>query len=1012
MKLFRYLFLLAGFWSNGLFSQQLKFETFDTRNGLSSNEITCVYEDHNHFLWVGTRDGLNCFDGRVFKVFRNNPANSNSLSGNYVVGLTQDEKHIYWIATKDGGLTRYDANAPAGSEFLQFKSDPRNSKSIATNRLNCVCNWDENYLAIGAEVVPGIFLNKKTLEFTYWNYDSIGFHPRLAAKKAGGKTTWIHYMIQNGDKFYFSILNFGQVFEVNKQTGKFRNISCYESIYRFMLADNKLWMGGWGPELNVAENKPGAEVERWLGFNDELTCITDINRTFLLTGTRSSGLFLVNKKTRQLIPFKRDILQSSSIPSNRITALFKDSRGIVWVGTLKGLAKYDVKTWLFTEQEFTDVQYDGATLYTHRFTDGSVAVNTAKGMFLSDELQMEFKNIHFTKYGNELVPDCILPLDDEDFLLGTENGFFRWKKGSNSVSELSVQYPGFYKQGIYQVKEMIYDSLQGLHGAWMAVLGYGLSFYSFDDGTFYTYLRNNKYPKSIGSSLARRLDKDKNGNIWIATASGLYKRSPRTPFSENSFEAFVNDPNNPGSLPSNDVTDVWCSRDNHVWVTMGGGGLAEFDGTRFIQYVPESQVSSRVFLGMHIDKRNRIWITTKNGLEVFDRSSKKFYHLDVNDGSANSSISTYFSNETEGKVSFTAGNKLYTFKPDKIEFSTAFPPLYLTDMNVFGKSFWTDVLHGVTHLNSRERYVNFTVSALQFTSPQMVRFQYKLEGLEDNWSNSPDGEIKYTNLPWGHYKLRVRVTNPAGQYGGEKVLAEFVIATPFYYTWWFIALCFIALAILTYGFYRYRISQLMKLQAIRNKIARDLHDDIGSTLGSISVFSEAARQLLEQNKAERAQNMLGKIGDTSREMIDNMSDIVWSVNPKNDSARHLIERMRVFAGDLVASSEIQLIFNAQPGVEDIKLTMEQRKNIFLIFKETVYNTVKYADGKTLTVDIKRSHKSLLFTISDNGRGFDVDNYTSKNGNGIKNMKFRAEEIGAIYQIESSAMGTTTTIKVL
>lgn len=155
-------------------------------------------------------------------------------------------------------------------------------------------------------------------------------------------------------------------------------------------------------------------------------------------------------------------------------------------------------------------------------------------------------------------------------------------------------------------------------------------------------------------------------------------------------------------------------------------------------------------------------------MEVFDRSIKKFFHLDVNDASANTSLSSYFSNEADGTVSFTSGNKLYSFKPDKVEFGTAFPQLYLTDMNVFGKSFWTDVLHGVTHLNSRERYVNFTVSALQFYSSQNVRFQYRLEPMEENWSNSDDGEIRYTNLPWGHYKLQVRVTNPAGQFGGEK----------------------------------------------------------------------------------------------------------------------------------------------------------------------------------------------------------------------------------------------------
>ncbi len=1006
------LLFMAGLFS---FSQTMRFENLNTRNGLSSNEITCIYEDHSHFIWVGTKDGLNRFDGRIFKTFRNNLKDTNSLSGNIVVSIVQDRQNVFWIATKDGGLTRFDASAPAGKEFRQFKNNPKDPKSIATNRLNCLYDWDDNYLVIGAEIMPGIFLNKKTFEFTYWNFDVSSFHPKTASPKVSGKGNWIHYMLEHEGKLYLSLLTSSSLYRVDKNTGAMEYLrngpGKSPSTTNFFIADGKIWSAGWDNDLFVQENREDAEQRKIGGINDMLNCVLNVNKLFVLAGSRSSGLFLVNKKTEQLTPFRKNVLDPNSIPSNKINCLFKDSRGIIWIGTGRGLAKYDVKTWLFVETPFTNIDYDGTTYCTYRFADGSAAVNTNKGMFLSDEYQLEFKNLKFINRKREIVPDCLLPLDDADFLLGTESGFYRWAKGSPKLAELNVDAANFYDWTIYQVKEMLYDSVQGTQGAWLAVLGYGVVFYSFDDGRLIQFMRESKNPASIGSTMVRRIDMDKSGNLWLASAGGLYMRKKGTPLSKNVFTGYINLPGDTNSLPVNDVTDVWCSRDGHVWVTMGGGGLAEFDGKRFIQYVPENPVSSRIFLGMHIDKRNRIWIITKNGLEVFDRSSKKFFHLNVNDGFANTSLSLFFSNETNGTVSFTSGNKMYSFKPEKIEFSTAFPPLYLTDMNVFGKSFWTDALHGVTYLNSRERYVNFSVSALQFTSPEMVKFQYRLEGLEDNWSNSDDGEIKYTNLPWGHYKLLVRVTNPAGQYGGEKMLAEFVIATPFYYTWWFIALCLLFVASMAYLFYRYRIRQLMKLQAIRNKIARDLHDDIGSTLGSISVFSEAARQLLEQNKAERAQNMLGKIGDTSREMIDNMSDIVWSVNPKNDSAKHLIERMRVFAGDLVASSEIELVFNAETGVEDWKLSMEQRKNIFLIFKETVYNTIKYSGTQKLFVEVKRSQKNLLFIIADKGKGFDVNNYTSKNGNGIKNMRFRAEEVGAIYQIESSPAGTTTTIKV-
>lgn len=1010
------LFWVFAFCAHAAVAQDFLFETLNSKNGLASNEVNCMYEDKNHFLWIGTRDGLSRFDGRVFKTFRNNPADTNSVSGNSVVSILQDAQGIFWIATKDGGLTRYDADAPSGKEFRQFKNNPKNKNSIATNRLNCLYDWDENYLMIGAEVFPAIFIHKKTFEFSYWGFNHEKLHPSICTPQPQGAMNWIHHIVA-GDKqnIFFSMLLSGELFEADKKTGAMRIVhegsNDVLSINQFFIDNNKVWMASWNPGLYLQQDVNYATTaQKNSGIDDLLISICNLNNNLLLAGSRSSGLYVVSKTTGALENYRKSIFNPRALPSNKINCLLVDSRGIIWVGTSSGIAKYDKHTWLFDEKEFAGNETDCNVLNCYRFVDGSAAVNTSKGMFLSDEFQMDFRNIRFNNRGKEVIPDFLLPMDDEEFLLGTENAFYRWKKNSTKLKEVNIQQPYFYEQGVYQVKEMIYDSVQGQHGAWMAVMGYGLAFYSFDDGSFYQYLNDNKNPRSLGSNLVRRLERDKNGNIWLATAAGLYMRSPGTPLNENSFIAFLNEPDNALSLPNNDVSDIWCTHDN-VWITMNGGGLASFDGKKFTQYSPEDPLASRVFQGMHIDRKSRIWIITKNGLEVYDPKQKKFFHLDINDGAANANLSPHFSNEVKGIVHLTAGNILYSFEPDRMNFGLEFPNQYLTEMEVFGKSYLNDALHGVVELSSRDRYINFTVSALQFASSKTVRFQYRLQGLEENWTTSNDGQIKYTNLPWGNLKLLVRVTNPSGQFGPEKVLAQFNIATPVYYRWWFILLVIVVGALAAYAFYEYRIHQLEKLQAIRNKIARDLHDDIGSTLGSISVFSEAAKQLMDQDKSERAKVMLSKIGETSREMIENMSDIVWSVNPKNDTAKHLIERMRVFAGDLVASSEIQLHFNSAKDAEDLKLTMEQRKNIFLIFKETVYNTVKYSGGKNLYINLKKSNRNILLQIKDDGTGFDVNNYTSKNGNGLKNMRHRAQEVGAKFEIESSEKGTITSVTI-
>jgi signal transduction histidine kinase len=384
----------------------------------------------------------------------------------------------------------------------------------------------------------------------------------------------------------------------------------------------------------------------------------------------------------------------------------------------------------------------------------------------------------------------------------------------------------------------------------------------------------------------------------------------------------------------------------------------------------------------------------------------------VNDGGANSYLDPYFSNLCQGKISFTSGNRIFTFNPDSFKFNQHFPKPYLADMNIFGDDYLFEALHGIVKLSARQRFVNFTASALQFTSPASVRFQYRLEGLEDNWNNSDNGEIKYTNLPWGYnYKLLVRVSNPSGQFGPEKMLAKFTIATPFYASWWFILSGIIAVAGLVFAAYQYRVNQLIALQKVRNKIARDLHDDIGSALGGISFLSEAATQQLQQSDTAGAERMLAKIGYNSRETVENISDIVWSVNPKNDPAKFLIDRMRVFATDLVVASGIKIQFYNDADVEQVKLSMEQRKNIFLIFKEAIYNSVKYSGCRSITVNIYKTVKGLQLIIKDDGAGFDTGNYTSKNGNGIQNMRLRADEVKCDFSIESSPAGTVIRLKI-
>jgi len=212
------------------------------------------------------------------------------------------------------------------------------------------------------------------------------------------------------------------------------------------------------------------------------------------------------------------------------------------------------------------------------------------------------------------------------------------------------------------------------------------------------------------------------------------------------------------------------------------------------------------------------------------------------------------------------------------------------------------------------------------------------------------------------------------------------------------------LCVAVFAFYKYRQRSRGAISDMRQRIATDLHDDIGSTLNSISVFSEIAGRQLATNPGN-TKSLLEKMGDASRNMIDPMNDIVWAVNPKNDYFENILQRMQYFAGELLSGKNILLHFDIDADVRNIKLPMAKRKDLYLIFKEAVNNAYKYANSKTVSVNISLYARNIVMLIADDGEGFDIEN-DNLAGNGLKNMQIRAKEINAQLNITSSSTNGT------
>lgn len=290
-----------------------------------------------------------------------------------------------------------------------------------------------------------------------------------------------------------------------------------------------------------------------------------------------------------------------------------------------------------------------------------------------------------------------------------------------------------------------------------------------------------------------------------------------------------------------------------------------------------------------------------------------------------------------------------------------------------------------------------------------------LEGFDKKWIDlNSENKVSFSNLEAGDYTFRVRATNKPGVWSKEMAFIQMNIIPPFWKRWWFFVLCAFFAAGVAYAIYRYRINELVKLQAIRNKIAQDLHDNVGSTLSSISVYSQVAKIYKQQQKEQQLQDTLEKISETSSEMISEMNDIVWAINPRNDQMDVMLQRMQSYAKPLLASKDIRLSFTYDPAVQLLNLEMTKRKNFYLIFKEAINNVLKYAQCKNLEVKISNTQHHIEMLVKDDGVGFDfasmkVKASQSLSGNGLRNMQMRAKEMKGNLTINSS-LGEGTTIK--
>jgi ligand-binding sensor domain-containing protein/anti-sigma regulatory factor (Ser/Thr protein kinase) len=996
----------------------LFFRHISTENGLSHNKINCIMQDSKGFTWIGTDDGLNKYDGYRFDVFRHFPNQQHGLSGNIITDILEDSSGIFWISSADGGLTRYDEKAAPGTKFVNYSHLPGDATSIPTSIINALLFDRKGYLWMATSGAGLIRFDTKTGSFI---------------KVEGETKRTCTDLCLDANGIIWSGREGGSYLKVNSATLEVENDKKYYNPYEkhphvtvtklYRDSNNDIWFGSWDHAIYKYSYQTGIEEVLASGHgtndlgSDEATSFMEDGKGKMWIGTKNSGLLLMDLRSGEYSRHQHSASKEGTVISNNIHCLYRDKKDNLWVGTDKGVSLFLSGSNFFTQQFLPPLpgKYHPVNVNDFYFApDHRLWMATTDGIFIKDQDHFNY----FPVIYNDTTLNITKFFSDShgNMYLGSDYSLFSFQPETMQYSLLPNTQNDMVMNRIIasRVVSIIEDSINGKPALIVSPFGHYLTYYDLTDKIWIS--RSDSINQilsrfNIPDNLVHKIYKDRKKRIWLATVkNGLGKWDAV----EKKFNYFINDPVKATSISNNHVVDVEADLHGNLWVSTFGGGLNEMN-TSTDQF---EHISNSVNLleGLTIDHKGSIWMIGNGNLHQYHPVKKSFQTFILPDLEKSGGVRGDIYQDEDGFL-YVGGTGFYIrFHPDSIRSADKYPSVRITDFFVFDSSYYDRLDNQASiKLHYTENYFTIHFSAPWYEGN--VYYQYMLEGVDPKWVDAgQQNTAPYTHINGGHFTFKVRATNTPGIWSEKPTSLGIYIVPPFWEKWWFYAMMGAIFLLIIYAGYRYRINELLKRQAIRNKIAQDLHDNVGSTLSSISVYSQVARIYKEQKKENDLVDTLEKISITSGEMISEMNDIVWAINPRNDSMEKIVQRMESFAKPLLKAADINFVLHYQENIFKLNVSMEKRKNFYLIFKEAVNNSMKYACCTMLTVTITVLHENIELRIEDNGIGFDpekiiMEHSHTLSGNGLRNMKMRANEMGAKLKIESEkGKGTVLLLK--
>lgn len=986
-------------------ARQYTFTHYGVSSGLSSNEATRVIQDEQGFIWAGTNNGLQRFDGQRYLSFRHQKDDPTSIPHNFIYQLLLDKKKNLWVLTGDGKIGIFDTK---WFTYHPVTVKIKDSIAIAYDR-KLIEDLQGNVILLymGRDVTTW---NEKKQEFSAahnflelppdWAYNDMIQQP-------GTKKYWLNrggngLAVYNHDTKKLSYP--GHNAEKEPVIEEWGTIPSPNNM--FFDKRGRFWFDSWvgTPAVFCYDMKKKIPVLSYYypakvidGYHELRGFVEQRDSTIWIKGLNVFARYLEIEK--KFLPVYNGYQNEQSIDYDRVNDLMEDRDNNLWVATNNnGLFFFNP-----SEQFFSNVRpINRSTNLPARGWNMSFMMTKPKtllvgvwgdGLYRYDSnYRMVPLNVRgIAEKNGPSIWSMSMSYDSSTIWMGAQPGIYKFDQATETATFYDP--PPLWGKTIRQIAVDKFNNL------WMGTQSLGIFKWTaskgqkkFDNGLAqFTSIPNTQVSKILIS---------KQDNVWVGTSSvGVYVIDPAT---DKIIYHFGPDEPEERKISRNWVTAVMQYDDSTMVIATNSLYFFNIKKERITKIIdlPES-ANTGYITAMEKDNNGYIWLSMTNGIFRVNTRNEIFIHFDRIDGIANDHFVTAAVYRTPmGRIIFGADNQFVIFDPLKITINDPAPDIMITGFKLMNKPLIVDSLlkKDRIELTAESNSIVIEFSGLGYGRTYIS--QYMLEGLDKDWIRADNSnQAVYSYLPPGNYTFLVKSQDAEGNPSKNITKLVIKVKPPFWKTWWFLGLVSFAAVGLFYWLDKQRTLKIRATESIRTRIATSLTEDMSNSLSSINISSELARNKIDTD-TERTKEYIGQISDASNRMVQSMYDMVWSINPGNDNMPDTIARMKEFAAEVENIHDLSLIFDIDKEVLKLHLDMEYRYELLSIFKEAVTNAARHANARHIQITMRLKEPKLIMMIEDDGKGFD-DLQCGLLGRGISDMRRRASAIDASLHIESN-----------